>query len=257
MRLQGKVAFVTGASHERGIGRGIALALAQEGADVACVDVGFVGAGEDLTAEIRALGRRAIFVQADVTDRAQVDAMVERVERELGPLDIACSNAGVADWQRFVDITPESFDRIVAVNLTGAFNVGQSAALAMRRHGRGGRIVITSSVHVQMGFPEMAVYGSTKQAVRALAEHMALELAADGITVNHLGPGWVKSQLNDGSPSLSTPEDEEATMQVIPLHRPSEAIEQGRAVVYLCSSDGDYVTGEYLRVDGGLVVGKF
>jgi NAD(P)-dependent dehydrogenase (short-subunit alcohol dehydrogenase family) len=104
----------------------------------------------------------------------------------------------------------------------------------------------------------MAVYGATKQALRALAETMAIEFGEHGITVNHIGPGWVKSQLNDSSPGLRTEEDELNTLKLIPIPRPSEPIEQGRAVVYLCSSpDGDYVTGEFLRVDGGFVVGKY
>jgi glucose 1-dehydrogenase len=257
MRLEGKVALVTGAAHERGIGRGIALALAQEGCDVVVNDVGFEEMGEELVEEIRHLGRKAVFIRADVSDRGQVDAMIERVESELGPPDIACSNAGVADWQRFFEITEESFDRIVSVNLTGAFNVGQAAARAMVASGTPGRIVFTSSVHAQMGFPEMAVYGSTKQGVRALCESMAIELAQYGITVNHIGPGWVKSQLNDSSPGLQTEEDEAATLRLIPIPRASEAIEQGRAVVYLCSEDADYVTGAFLRVDGGFVVGKY
>jgi NAD(P)-dependent dehydrogenase (short-subunit alcohol dehydrogenase family) len=257
MRLAGKAALVTGASHERGIGRGIALALAGAGADVVCSDIGFAEAGEELAERIRGLGRRSSFVTADVSDRASVDALVQQVERELGGLDIAVSNAGVAGWQPFAEITDESFDRIVAVNLTGAFNVGQAAARAMVRSGTGGRIVFTSSVHVQMGFPSMAIYGSTKQALRALAETMAIELAPAGITVNHIGPGWVKSQLNDSSPGLQTPEDEEATLRLIPIPRPSEAIEQGHAVVYLCSDEAAYVTGEFLRVDGGFVVGKY
>jgi NAD(P)-dependent dehydrogenase (short-subunit alcohol dehydrogenase family) len=177
---------------------------------------------------------------------------------ELGPLSIACSNAGVADWQAWTEITEQSFDRIVGVNLTGAFNVGQAAARAMVERAEGGRIVFTSSVHAQMCFPTMAVYGATKQAVRALVETMAIELGEHGITVNHIGPGWVKSQLNDSSPGLRTEEDERNTLKLIPIPRPSEPIEQGRAVVYLCSSpDGDYVTGEFLRVDGGFVVGKY
>lgn len=257
MRLAEKVALVTGAAHERGIGRGIALALAEEGCDVAVNDVAFEDMGREAVAQVEALGRRARFYEADVSDRAQVDEMIEGAERDLGPLDIVCSNAGVADWQAFTDITEDSFDRIVGVNLTGAFNVGQAAVRAMARRGAGGRIVFTSSVHVQMPFPSMAVYGATKQAVRALCESMAIELAEHGITVNHVGPGWVKSQLNDPSPALQTEEDERATLALIPIPRPSEPIEQGRAVVYLCSSDGDYVTGEFLRVDGGFVVGKF
>ena len=257
MRLEGKIALVTGAAHERGIGRGIVLALAGEGCDVAVNDVAFQDMGEELAELVRSMGRRAMFVEADVSDRAQVDAMVEQVEQELGPLDIACSNAGVAGWQAWTEISQESLDRIVGVNLTGAFNVGQSAARAMVARGSGGRIVFTSSVHAQMGFPTMAVYGATKQAVRALCETMAVELGEHGITVNHIGPGWVKSQLNDDSPGLRTEEDEAGTLRLIPIPRPSEPIEQGRAVVYLCSEDGDYVTGEFLRVDGGFVVGKY
>lgn len=257
MRVEGKVALVTGAAHERGIGRGIALALAEEGADVAVNDVGFDGMGEELAAHIESLGRRSGFYKADVSKRVEVDALVEAVERDFGRLDIVCSNAGVADWQPWTEITEESLDRIVGVNLTGAFNVGQAAARALVANGEGGRIVFTSSVHAQMGFPTMAVYGATKQAVRALCETMAIELGEHGITVNHIGPGWVKSQLNDSSPGLRTEDDELATLRLIPIPRPSEAIEQGRAVVYLCSPDGDYVTGEFLRVDGGFVVGKY
>jgi NAD(P)-dependent dehydrogenase (short-subunit alcohol dehydrogenase family) len=256
-RLDGKVALVTGAAHERGIGRGIALCLAEEGCDVAINDVANEDMGRELVERIRRLGRRADFYLADVSNRAQVDEMMGSVRSSFGALDVVCSNAGVADWQAFTEITGESFDRIVAVNLTGAFNVGQAAARAMVEAGAGGRIVFTSSVHVQMGFPTMAVYGSTKQGVRALAESMAIELAEHGITVNHIGPGWVKSALNDRSPALQTEDDERATLELIPMGRPAEAREMGRAVVYLCSSDGDYVTGEFLRVDGGFVVGTF
>jgi len=252
-RLEGKVALVTGAAHERGIGRGIARELAAEGAVVAVNDVAHEEMGEELAAEV---GGR--FYRADVSDRAQVDELIERVEPDLGPLDIVCSNAGVADWQPFTEITDESFDRIVAVNLTGAFNVGQAAARAMVRSGRAGRIVFTSSVHVQMPFPTMAVYGATKQGVRALCESMAIELAPYGIRVNHIGPGWVLSALNDPSPALASREELRSSLRMIPIEgRPADPRELGRAVVYLCSSDGDYVTGEFLRVDGGFVVGKF
>lgn len=252
-RLEGRVALVTGAAHERGIGRGIARCLAEEGAVVAVNDVAHDEMGEALAGEI---GGR--FYRADVSDRAAVDALVAQVEADLGPLGIACSNAGAADWEPFTEITERSFDRIVAVNLTGAFNVGQAAARAMVRRERGGRIVFTSSVHVQMPFPTMAVYGATKQGVRALCESMAIELAGHGITVNHIGPGWVLSTLNDPSPALASDEVLRDSLAQIPLGgRPADPRELGRAVVYLCSSDGDYVTGEYLRVDGGFVVGKF
>lgn len=257
MKLEGRVALVTGAAHERGIGRGIALELAEEGCDVAINDIGFENQAAQLVEEIHSMGRAAGFFKASVAEREEVDELIERVEADLGPLDIVCSNAGTADWQPFTEIKAESFDRIVAVNLTGAFNVGQAAAKAMVREGRRGRIVFTSSVHAQMPFPTMAIYGATKQGVRALAESMAVELAKYGITVNHIGPGWVKSLLNDDSPDLQTEEQERETLKLIPISRPAEPREMGRAVVYLCSADGDYVTGEFLRVDGGFVVGKY
>ena len=252
-RLDGKVALVTGAAHERGIGQGMVRALADEGATVAVVDIAHEAMGEQLAKDV---GGR--FYRSDVSDRPQVDELIERVERDLGPLDVVASNAGVADWQAFREITDESFDRIVAVNLTGAFNVGQASARAMVRSGRPGRIVFTSSVHVQMAFPTMAVYGATKQGVRALCEAMAIELAPHGIRVNHIGPGWVLSVLNDPSPAVSDPEELRKSLATIPIEgRPADPRELGRAVVYLASADGDYVTGEYLRVDGGFVVGKF
>ena len=248
---------MTGAARERGIGRGIAECLAEEGCDVAVNDVAAQDEAAELVDALRGLGRRALFVQADVTDREAVDAMMERVEADLGPLDIVCSNAGIADWRPLLDVTEESFDRVVSVNLGGAFNVCQSAARAMLASGRGGRIVVTSSVHVQMPFAEMSVYGATKAGLKGMVETMAIELGPNGITVNHIGPGWVRSYINDASPALQTDEDVRTTLTLIPAGRPAEPREMGRAVVYLCSGDGDYVTGEFLRIDGGFVVGKY
>lgn len=248
---------MTGAARERGIGRGIAQCLAEEGCHVAINDVGAEDEAAALVAELQGLGRRAGFFPADVSDRAAVETMLAAVESELGPLDIVCSNAGVADWQGFLDVTEESFDRLVAVNLTGAFNVCRAAAASMLAGGRPGRIVVTSSVHVQMPFAEMSVYGATKAGLKGMVETMAIELAPYGITVNHIGPGWVRSFINDSSPSLQTAEEVRETLKLIPAARPAEPRELGRAAVYLCSSDGDYVTGEYLRVDGGFVVGKY
>ncbi len=138
MKLEGRVALVTGAAHERGIGRGIVLSLAGEGCDVAINDVGFEEMGEELAELVRGMGRRAIFVKASVAERSEVDWLVEQVESELGPLWIACSNAGIADWQDWTQISEDSLDRIVGVNLTGAFNVGQAAARAMVVRGDGG-----------------------------------------------------------------------------------------------------------------------
>ena len=248
---------MTGAARERGIGHGIAQCLAEEGCDVAINDVGAEDEAAGLVANLQGLGRRAAFFPADVSDRAAVDEMITAVESELGPIDIVCSNAGIADWQGFLDVTEESFDRLVAVNLTGAFNVCQASAAAMVAAGRPGKIVVTSSVHVQMPFAEMSVYGATKAGLKGMVETMAIELAPHGITVNHIGPGWVRSFINDSSPSLQTDEEVRSTLELIPAGRPADPRELGRAAVYLSSADGDYVTGAYLRIDGGFVVGKY
>ena len=257
MTLEGKVALVTGAARERGIGRGIALTLAEHGCDVVVNDVAAEDEGEELAERIRRSGRRALFHKADVADRGAVDEMVRIAVRELGRLDVVCSNAGVADWQDVVDVTKESFRRQVRVNLTGAFNVCQAGARALVAQREGGRIVVTSSVHVQMVFATMSVYGGTKQALRALVEHMAIELAPHGITANHIGPGWVRSYINDSSPALQTDQDVSTTLTLIPAGHPAEPADMGNAVCYLASDQAAYVTGAFLRVDGGFVVGKY
>jgi 3-oxoacyl-[acyl-carrier protein] reductase len=256
-RPAGRVALITGAARRRGIGRGIAEALAACGCAVAINDVAAADEAAELIDVLRASGVRALYVEADVSDRPAVDRMFDAVEAQLGRVDIVCSNAGVAAWEPFARIDDETLDRLVAVNLTGAFNVTQEAARRLVARGAPGRIVFTTSVHVDMPFPNMAVYGATKQALRALAETMAIELAPARITVNHVGPGWVKSHLNDASPELRTEADERATLGLIPAGRAAAPVEVGRAVAYLCGEDAAYVTGAFLRVDGGLVAGKY
>jgi NAD(P)-dependent dehydrogenase (short-subunit alcohol dehydrogenase family) len=145
---------------------------------------------------------------------------------------------------------------ILDVNLMGNVHVCQAAARQMIRQGRGGRIVITSSVQSEINFPSTTVYGGTKSAMHIFVGCLALELAAHNITVNHIGPGWVRSALNDPAPGQQTEEDIENQKRAVPLHRAGLPYEMGRAVVYFASPDGDYVTGAYLRLDGGLALGK-
>lgn len=256
MGLEGHVAVVTGAARERGIGRGIATCLAEEGCDVVVNDVAADAEGLELVEELRALGRRALWHRADVGRREEVQAMFDRAAAELGQPTIVCSNAGVAAWEPVVDVSEAQWRRLLDVNVIGAFNVCQVGARGMVAAGRGGRIVVTSSVHVQMPFAQMSVYGATKSALRAMVDVAAIELAPHGITVNHVGPGWVRSAINDASPALQTDDDVAATLALIPANRAAEPREIGRAVAYLASDDAAYVTGEYLRVDGGFVVGK-
>ncbi len=256
--LDGKVALVTGAALERGIGRGIALVLAERGADVAVNDVGHEAEAEQRVREIEERGRRSLFIKADVADPEQAERMVAQVVERLGRLDIFVNNAGVQTWQELTEVTEEAWRWITGVNLHGAFFCCRAAARQMRQQGSGGRIVIISSVHAVMPFPTMGVYGATKQAVGLLTGVMAREWARYGITVNHVGPGWVDTDINRDSPGLRTEAARRATLASIPLHhRPADPREIGEAVAFLASDAASYVTGAYLRVDGGLVIGKY
>jgi len=247
---------VTGAADARSIGRGIAMALAERGADVAVNDIADDGRGEDRVAEIEALGRRAAFIRADVSDPGQCGRLIAESVQRLGRLDIFCANAGAAAWQELAEVTPEAFALIAGVNLHGCFFGCQAAAAQMRRQRDGGRIIVTSSVNAVMPHRKLGVYGATKHAVAHLVSVMAREWAADGITVNHVGPGWVQSAINDPSPDFGTEELRAAARASIPLeHRPTEPREIGDAVAYFALAT--HTTGAFLRVDGGAVIGKY
>jgi NAD(P)-dependent dehydrogenase (short-subunit alcohol dehydrogenase family) len=254
--LAGRVALVTGAAHDRGIGRGIALALAERGADVAINDIGFEEEAARRVAELEGLGRRSVFVRADVSRPEENERLVAEVVEKLGRLDIFAANAGVARWERLDEVRRESWDLITGVNLHGVLYGCRAAAEQMRLQGEGGRIVITSSVHAAMPGSPLGVYGATKHAVGLLVGVMAREWGADGISVNHVGPGWVDTDINIPSPDFATAEARAAARAAIPLgRRPAEPREIGEAVAYLALST--YTTGAYLRVDGGMVIGKY
>jgi NAD(P)-dependent dehydrogenase (short-subunit alcohol dehydrogenase family) len=256
--LQGKVALVTGAARDRSIGRGIALALAERGADVAVNDVAHEREASGRVAEIEALGRRAVFLPADVSKPLESESLVAETVKRLGQLDVFCANAGVAEWQELADVTSKAFDHIVGVNLHGCFFGCRAAADQMRRQGSGGRIVVTSSVNAVMPFRRLGIYGASKHAVAHLVGVMAREWAADGITVNHAGPGWVDSDINDRSPDFATEELRAAARESVPLgHRPTEPHEIGEAVAYFASEGAAHTTGTFLRVDGGSAIGKY
>jgi NAD(P)-dependent dehydrogenase (short-subunit alcohol dehydrogenase family) len=256
--LAGKVALVTGAADARSIGRGIAVVLAEHGADVAVNDIAQDERAGERVAEIEALGRRSAFITADVSDPRACEHLVAETVRRLGRLDIFCANAGVARWQELADVTSEAFDLIVGVNLHGCFFGCQAAAAQMRRQGNGGRIVVTSSVNAVMPHRKLGIYGATKHAVGHLVSVMAREWAADGITINHVGPGWVQSQINDPSPDFATEELRAAARASIPLdHRATEPREVGEAVAYFAGPGAGHTTGAFLRVDGGLVIAKY
>jgi NAD(P)-dependent dehydrogenase (short-subunit alcohol dehydrogenase family) len=253
--LTGKVALVTGAARDRSIGGGIARVLAQHGADVVVSDIAALDEGERRVQEIESLGRRAALIAADISDPSSVEELMAETVARMGRLDIVAANAGVCDWQRVSEMSAEFWERIVGVNLHGCLSTCRAAAAQMRAQGQGGRIIVTSSVHAVMPFELMSIYGGTKQAVGHLVGVMAREWAPDRITVNHVGPGWVASSLNDRSPDFHSEQARLGVQRVIPLgHRAGEPEEMGEAVAYLASDAASYVTGAYLRVDGGLVV---
>ncbi len=256
-RLTGKIALVTGAAESRSIGWGIARALGAEGADVV---VNYVALPDELDRradDLRKMGRRALAIRADVTQADQIEAMISQTVTEFGRLDIVASNAGIIRWEPFLSITPENMRAILNVNLLGNVHVCQAAARQMIRQGQGGRIIITSSVQSDLNFPITPIYGGTKSAMHIFVACLALELAEHNITVNHIGPGWVQSALNDPAPDQQTSEGVENNRKAVPLgNRPGSIDEMGRAVVYFASADGDYTTGSFLRIDGGLALGK-
>lgn len=255
-RLTGKVALVTGAGDPRSIGWGIAAALADEGADVIVNDINPAGL-DARVADLQAKGVRGLGIQGNIADVNAVEAMVAQGIAAFGRLDILAANAGIIRWEHFLDITPQNARLVLDVNLKGTITCCRTAARQMIAQGEGGRIIITSSVQASMHFPVTPVYGATKHAMFPFVGTLALELAPHHITVNHIGPGWVRSALNDKAPDQQTAEGIEGNRQAVPLKRDGLPEEMGRAVAYYAGPDGAYVTGTYLRVDGGLGIGKY
>lgn len=191
--LSGKVALVTGA--RRGIGRGISLELAREGADVAINDVEGSDQAQAVAAEIRALGQRATVVIADVTQPDQVQAMIEQVVHELGGLDILVNNAGVESIIPLLEITPAEWERVTHINLKGEFLCAQAAARQMIAAGKGGAMINLGSVQAGMVLPGRTHYAPSKRAVEALTANLAAELAPHGIRVNCINPGLIDTDM--------------------------------------------------------------
>ena len=246
MKLEGRVALVTGGS--RSIGRAIALAFAREGAAVAVNYVSHAEEAQSAVREIEALGRRAIAVRADTSQRPQVHAMVEEVTARLGPIDILVNNAGVQKRAYFLELAEADWDWMLGVNLKGNFLVGQAVAAKMKARGRGKIINVSSEA---AGFPAQrgTAYCVSKAGVAMLTKCMALELAQYGIQVNALAPGLTRTDIN-----RKDLEDEtflKARLARIPMGRVLAPEDLVGAAVFLASSDSDMMTGMTLQVDGG------
>lgn len=250
MRLKDRKALVTGGS--RGIGRGIALALAAEGADVAVNYTANEPAALEAAAEIESLGRTAILVRADVACKSEVDAMVERVVAEFGRLDILVNNAGVCHFLDFFEVTEEEWDFHQNINCKGIFLCSQAAARVMRDEG-GGRIINVTSISGEKATnPGQVPYCASKGGANMLTRIMAVALAPYNITVNAVLPGTIETDINRDI--LAKGDTREAICRATPLGSLGLPEHVAEAVVYFASDRAGWTTGALLAVDGGFML---
>jgi NAD(P)-dependent dehydrogenase (short-subunit alcohol dehydrogenase family) len=243
--VRGKVALVTGAA--RGLGAACALALAQAGADIA-LGLRDATTGGPLVQAVRALGRRALALQMDVTRRDQIAAAVADTERALGRIDILVNNAGIGPPAPAEEVREEDFDRTLAVNLKGTFFVSQEVGRSMMR-GSGGRIINLSSQAGFVALPTESVYCMTKAAIAHLTKCLAVEWAPHGINVNAVAPTFIRTP---GTEKWLTDETfREDLLARIPLGRVGDPVDVAGAVVFLASPAASLITGTTLLIDGG------
>ena len=245
MSLNGKTALVTGAS--RGIGRAIALRLAEDGANVAVIYAGSADKAEAVVNEITALGVNAKAYRCNVADSAAVNETVKAVTNDLGKIDILVNNAGITRDGLMLRMKDEDFDAVLDTNLKGAFNMIRACYSGFIRK-KSGRIINISSVSGIMGNAGQANYSASKARVIGLTKSVARELASRGITCNAVAPGFIQTDmtenLGDNNPLLNS----------IPLGRMGKPEDIAAAVAFLASDSAAYITGEVLKVDGGLAI---
>lgn len=257
MSVKGKTILVTGAS--QGIGRGIALRLARDGANIALVDIK-ADKLDSVRKEVEALGVRAITFRADVSKRDEVYAAIDHAEKELGGFDAIVNNAGIAQVKPLADVGPEDLERIFRINVDGVVWGIQAAAKKFQARGHKGKIINASSIAGHDGFAMLGVYSATKFAVRALTQAAAKEYASHGITVNAYCPGivgtdmWV--EIDERFAELTgAPKGETYKKYVegIALGRAQTPEDVAALVAFLASDDSDYITGQAILTDGGIV----
>jgi glucose 1-dehydrogenase len=249
-RLQNKRALVTGANS--GIGRGIALRFAQEGASVAVNYVTHPEAAAEVVKEITDAGGKGIAVQADISNEAEVDAMFARVVAEFGGLDILVNNAGMETHHEFLEMPLAVWQQVMNIDLTGAFLCAQRAAREMIKTSAGGAIINITSVHQKIPWGGYAHYCAAKSALDMLTKTIALELAAQNVRVNSIAPGAIATPINQDV--WGNPDSLRDLLRKIPNERVGKPEDIASAAVYLCSDEANYVTGATLFVDGGMTL---
>jgi L-rhamnose 1-dehydrogenase len=249
MRLEDKVAVVTGAA--RGIGRAIAVRFGQEGARVAIVDLREEEGRETLRL-IEAAGGQAAFVSTDVSDRRQVQAMVDAVVEQWGTIDILVNDAGICPFEEFLEMSEDLWDRVLAVNLKGYFLCSQAVARVMVEQGVKGRIIAVSSISSEFGGSSQAHYCASKAGINLLVKSMAISLGSHGITCNAVLPGTVETDIN--REALADPEVRDYWSKRAPLGRLGQPDDIAGPVLFFASDDSVWCTGSMLVVDGGTSV---
>jgi NAD(P)-dependent dehydrogenase (short-subunit alcohol dehydrogenase family) len=245
-----RVAVVTGGAS--GIGLGVAHRFADDGHRVAVLDRNGEAA-EDAAAELRDGGATALAVAVDVADRQSVADAMARVRGDLGPIEILVTSAGIESFTPVLEITPEAWDRIISVNLTGTFSCVQAALPDMVAAGWG-RIVTIASSSAQSGAPNMAHYVASKGGVIALTKALAVELARQGITVNTIPPSLVDTPMVTQAAAAGDFPGVDVIGPMVPLGRAGTPADIAGACSFLCSDDGSYITGQLIGVNGGMYI---
>ena len=247
MTLVGKVALVTGGS--RGIGRAIALKLAENGVDVAINYAGNTAAAEEVKTAIEQMGRKALLVQGSVADTDGVQTIVNTVVKELGRLDILINNAGITRDGLLMRMKEADWDDVMHTNLKGVYNCSKAVLRTMMKQ-RSGRIVNMASVVGEMGNAGQTNYAAAKAGVIGFTKSLAKEVASRGITVNAIAPGFIATDMT----SVLTDDQKAEMARTIPLGRAGQPEDVANAVLFLVSEGAAYITGQVLNVDGGMVM---
>jgi 3-oxoacyl-[acyl-carrier protein] reductase len=245
VNLEGKVALVTGGS--RGIGRAIALELAERGADVGINYAGNEAAAAQVVKEVENMGRKALAIQADVSNPSAVDEMFKKVLDVFGRIDILVNNAGITRDNLLMRMKEEDWDQVIDINLKGAFLCTKAVLRQMMRQ-KAGRIINITSISSVAGTAGQANYASSKAGLIALTKTTAREVASRGITVNAVAPGFIQTEMTD----VLGEEYKQQLLEQIPLGRIGDPKDVARLVGFLASDDAAYITGQTIHVNGGM-----